>query len=836
MQAAILFWASLTFVSLELYFTRILNLKTWNHVVYIIIPFAILGYGVGANVCLIAQPFLKTLEERRVLYGSLLIAALSGIASTLALIYIPVQLSYLDTIFLRLDSIAMLVVSYTIVMIPFVIIGFLVVYLFQAHPSQSSMLYFFDLVGAGLGAFAFYILIEHLQVLRSIVLLSLILVGHAFVLLPRRRSISLLSIALVGSILAFLPEPVDYVIDPAKGWEWMPGYFEEAQYEHSTSRWHPMGRTDVFRILDHDLTEDVFLGSGSVPSRSNPADVAYVTAGTFEINLIPPPELAYLSTNFLAGTPIYNLSSAGLRERGSRLTLFSQPMEVPYVLLRDPRVVIIGAGGGRDIFMARSHGAKHVVGAEINPATHAIMSPGGEFYEYSGEIYDSDGVQVFNTDGRHLVKTLARDSFDLVVLNGVDTYSGLSTGAYAYAESYLYTKNAIKDYVALLSDQGVINFNRFFFAEMPRENLRLFVNVMQALRELGVEKPWDHVMIGDDRSWAMTLIKKSPFTASERERVEEYFREHGTHLIYPVEGNPSTHEGAARYFGSFVGSLKAGLENAFIDQYPFDISVVTDDKPFFYKHFKFSSFHPFRATTDSDVGPVMFMTQLVILVQASLFILLFILLPLVIFRRQGIQRLPVDLQRYFIVYFSCLGLGFMFIEIPVMQRFTLLLGSPIHSISVTLVSLLIATGTGSLLLPALRKRFGSPRRFVLAATAGLVLYLAALILGAGLFDRFMGESFLVRSSIVMASVFPMGILLGIYFPFGLELVGSRYEQTIPWAWGINSGFSVLGGISSIILAQAIGFSMILMLACLVYLVAGHSLLRMLASSSLRPQG
>ena len=229
----------------------------------------------------------------------------------------------------------------------------------------------------------------------------------------------------------------------------------------------------------------------------------------------------------------------------------------------------------------------------------------------------------------------------------------------------------------------------------------------------------------------------------------------------------------------------------------------------------------------------MFMTQLVILAQASLFILLFILLPLVVFRKQGMQKLPFEFQRWFIVYFSCLGLGFMFIEIPVMQRFTLLLGSPIHSISVTLMALLIGTGTGSLLLPSLRNRFGSPRRFVLAATAGLVLYTAALILGAGLFDRFMDEGFLVRSLIVMASVFPLGILLGIYFPFGLELVGSRYEQTIPWAWGINSGFSVLGGILSIILAQLIGFNMILVIACLVYLLAGHSLMRMLELSSSR---
>ena len=111
-----------------------------------------------------------------------------------------------------------------------------------------------------------------------------------------------------------------------------------------------------------------------------------------------------------------------------------------------------------------------------------------------------------------------------------------------------------------------------------------------------------------------------------------------------------------------------------------------------------------------------------------------------------------------------------------------------------------------------------------------MLYTTSLILAGGQFDRFMQCGFLVRSLIVMTSVFPLGIFLGIYFPFGLELVGSRCEEAIPWAWGINSGFSVLGGISSIILAQLIGFRMILILACIIYLVAAGCLTRMLDSS------
>src|SRR4030095_5132903 len=141
-----------------------------------------------------------------------------------------------------------------------------------------------------------------------------------------------------------------------------------------------------------------------------------------------------------------------------------------------------------------------------------------------------------------------------------------------------------------------------------RENLRLFVNVMEALKELGVQNPWDHVMIGDDRSWAMTLIKRSRFTEPERERIRAYFLEHGTQLIYPSEGGPTTHGGAAMFFAAFVDSLKTGREKELIARYPFDISIVTDDKPFFYKQYKFSDFNPFEVAEEFDVGTVVFMT------------------------------------------------------------------------------------------------------------------------------------------------------------------------------------------------------------------------------------
>ena len=240
-----------------------------------------------------------------------------------------------------------------------------------------------------------------------------------------------------------------------------------------------------------------------------------ITPGNFEINLRPLPEISYFSTNFLAGTPVYAMSPAGLAQNHSQVKLFSQRMEVPYALLNKPKVLVIGAGGGRDIFMAHTHGATQIIGAEINPGIVAEMSPGGKMYDYSGRIYTSENTKVYAIDGRHLVKILPANSMDLIVLNAADTFSGLSSGAYAYAESYLYTKNAMEDYLRVLKDGGMIEFVRWAFPEMPREELRLHAIALAALKSIGAKNPWDHIIIGL-HGWSLFLIKKTPFTDKER--------------------------------------------------------------------------------------------------------------------------------------------------------------------------------------------------------------------------------------------------------------------------------------------------------------------------------
>ncbi len=806
MQHIIIFLISFHCILLELFLTRILNLKAWNHVVYIVIPFAMLGYGIGANLQMLLGHKRSFQDKEKVLGISLMLTGAITLVSTILIIKLPIGVEYLLSIFSNFHSAIQLITAYSVFMFPFIVIGFVVVYIFAQYPGESHRLYFFDLLGAGLGALMFYFLIYALAVFPSIFLISsLIFILGACYIFPRKSKIIFGAGVLIccGGI-PWLHEPLKYTVDTKKGWECIPAYYAKGNYEEKLSVWHPLGRTNLYRILSPQVRKELM-------------DKAPVT---FDLNLDPLPEFSYFSTNFLAGTPVYNLSEAGLDAFRSKINLFSQAIEVPYLLLKDPKVLIIGAGGGRDIFMARTHGAKEVLGAEINPGIFKAMAKGGVAYDYSGRIYDAQGTKVFNADGRYIAKRAALGSLDLIVMNGVDTFSGLSSGAYAYAESYLYTKEAIKDFLKALGPNGIVNYNRWLFRDMPRESLRLQAIALAALSEMGVAAPWEHILIGAYHGWSITLIKKTPFNEQEIAAVVKYFNEHNARLIYPSEKDQKIIDDPLMYFDVYADYFKRKLNLAFEKVYPYDISVVTDDNPFFYKYYKVNQFTPMHAFMGHHDGTVVFMTQFLIFFQAVLFIIIFIFSPLIYWRRQEIHSLPKSSLAAFVLYFSCLGAGFMFIEIPLMQRFVLLLASPIYSISVVLAALLASTGLGSFLIPYFQKWIKVDKDLVLVMSFGVFSYILFLLaLGSQIINWCLPLPFIGRVIFVGALIVPIGVMLGVFFPIGLRMVSASAPMNIPWAWGINSGFSVLGGILAIIIGQFVGFKFILISGSCLYLIA-----------------
>jgi len=814
MNHFVIFFVSFCCILLELLFSRILNLKAWNHVVYIIIPFAMLGYGIGANFQIIANKWVCKLKTKTVISFSLILLAFFIYMSFTFILPLPIKVDYLLDVFNNFTGISMLLLAYCIFMIPFVIIGFLVVHLFSKEKKSSAKLYFFDLMGSSLAAFLFAPCINNFgitNIMYSMAILSLF-IGLIFIFKKLKYLWICLGFICILFNFTYIKEIKEYSIDKTKGWEWIEGYYPQSQYEDISSKWHPLGRTDIFRITGSEAREDIFSHS----------------SGTFEINITPKPEFSYISTNYLAGTPAYNYADFKANPEKYQLNIFSQLMEVPYVLLNDPKVLVIGAGGGRDIFMAKSHGATEVLAAEVNAAIVDTMSKGGKLYEYTDGIYDKEGVEVLPCDGRYLVKTQRPKSFDLIVLNGVDTYNGLSSGSYAYAESYLYTKNAIKDYLKILDDDGIINFNRWLFHNMPRETLKLMTISFEALKDVGAKEPWRHLLIGTNlNGWSLTLIKKSPFSEEEIAKVNDYFLKHKGLVFYPLKEGLLPDSSALAMFDKYAYFYKKGEQKEFELAYPFDISVITDDIPFFYKYYKLKDFNPFKSIPFYHTGTIIFLTQFLSLIQAALFILLFIFIPLIIFKKDALFTLSTKQLTPLFLYFSSLGVGFMFLEIPLMQRFVLLLGDPIYAISIVLAVLLSSAGIGSLSLKCLKNILKTNKNMMLFSTFFIAIYtFLFIILSPHINDFFVQKIYFLRVLATVIIIFPLGFFLGTYFPMALNLIGKKHTLLIPWAWALNSGFSVLGSIIAIILAQFQGFNSILQLAVAIYFIALLNYLKM----------
>lgn len=797
----VVFSVSLATLATQLFLTQLLDLKTWNHVVYILISVSILGIGVGVNLSLLVRR-LERLEGSVLSYGPLLLA-FAIVLFPFLLIHMPLTVVFVDII-RNPRHIFDLLVNYLLIMPPFIISGFIITFVFIRYPQHIGRLYFFDLVGAGTGCLLYFFLINSGMMYRSLIIIALFLVV-AVIFSSSSHSTArkfALSLGLGLLLTVFVHEPLGYRIDPKKGWEYIPGNFKEGvDVRHLDTSWHPLGRSDLYEFIHPDVASKLY------------ADYF----GTFQVNVEPRPPFSYFTNNFLAGTPVYHYSLVGDGKPYS-VKLFSVPMEFPYLLLKRPKVMIIGVGGGRDAFFALTHQARGIVGAEVNERTWKTMQPGGLLHKYTGDIFSHSKVRVMNIEGRYLARLNRGQNFDLVVLNGVDTFSGLQGGFYAYAESYLYTTEAIHDYLDLVHDQGFVNLNRWFEPK-PRETLRLFVMILTVLEDRKVPSPSEHVLIGANAGWGMTLIKKTPFTREEQERVLAYFAKMGVQPVYfPLLLNQRD---VNNEFYGYARVLGTGKAKKFVEKYFADISPVSDNSPFFYKYYRFSDIFSPRVIVDHPVsGPVVFYSQLFMLLQSVGVMLVLVVVPLYLYRRDGLAFSSSPATIFSVLgYFTCLGLGFMFIEVTLIQKLSLLLESPKYSLPIVICSLLVGAGLGSYMTENdWVKR--TPRRALVGTSVFVCLYLVLLAGTYGqIVDLLLATAFFARVLVMVACLLPLGFSLGIFFPLGLKQLSRAHADAVAWGWAINICFSVIGTVLAVMVAQFLGFNIVLYMAAGFYLCA-----------------
>ena len=404
------------------------------------------------------------------------------------------------------------------------------------------------------------------------------------------------------------------------------------------------------------------------------------------------------------------------------------------------------------------------------------------------------------------------DRFDVLQLSGVDSYSGTPGAAHVFSENYLYTAEAFDLYLSRLGDQGILNVMRLEFP-MPREMLRALVTAVGALRRAGVAHPADHVvtLTATGGNFTALLVKKTPFSEAEIDRLSAWAAENP---FIDVAAAPRRDTGR-NFYRTFLELDDPERERAFVAAYPFDISATEDDRPFFFKYSFWWHVFPSQGMIWDNV-PVMEYSLILLLGAISLAALLSIYLPLVHFAHQGLHA-PRAWR--WLVYFGGAGLGYLGLEVALLQKFGLFLGHPNYALSVVLASLLLATGLGSLFSGPIVRRLGGVR-FVSYVLCGVVL--AELLFLLPRLPRLVGLSFALRTLLVLVLVAPIGVCLGTFVPTALERLKTEAPAFVPWAWGVNGIFSVLAPVLAIAVSISFGISTLMLLSLPVYLAVGWS--------------
>jgi spermidine synthase len=493
-----------------------------------------------------------------------------------------------------------------------------------------------------------------------------------------------------------------------------------------------------------------------------------------------------------------------------------QSSALPYHLLDQPQVLVLGAGGGADVLQALYHRADSVAAVELNPQFVELVN--NVFSEFTGALYNLPGVTVYNNEARGFV-TASRQRYDLIQVALLDSFSASSAGLYALSENYLYTREALASYLRHLHPGGILSITRWTRTP-PRDSLKIFATAIEALKRTGTNDPGQNlVMI---RSWntSTLLVKNEAFDDAAIEKLKAFCRQRWFDLVYypaiePGEAN-RYNQLQKPWFFEGARALLGPNGSAFMDDYKFNIRPATDNRPYFSNYLKPGTLPELLALKERGGMPLLewgYLVLLATLVMALLASVVLVFLPL--WLRRGSEPRPEGMGWRIIAYFATIGTAFMFVEIAFIQKFILFLHHPLYAVSVVLHAFLVFAGLGSLVSSRLRKR--APLYTISIVIAILcITYILSL---PALFDWLVHLNGGLKIIVSTALIAPLAFLMGMPFPLGLDVVSDKLPSWIPWAWGVNGCASVVSAVLATLLAIHLGFIFVVLLAVSLYLLA-----------------
>jgi hypothetical protein len=413
---------------------------------------------------------------------------------------------------------------------------------------------------------------------------------------------------------------------------------------------------------------------------------------------------------------------------------------LPYALLDAPQVLILGAGSGADVLQALVNGADRIDAVELNPQITQLVSD--TYADFAGHLYDHERVTVHTKEARGFV-VRSEDQYDLIQVALLDSFAASGSGVQALNESYLYTVEAIQDYLRHTAPGGLLAITRWLKLP-PRDNLKLVATVIGALRQMGVADPARRLAV--IRSWntSTLLVKNGEFSKDDVAAIREFARAHSFDTaFYPaMPANDANRFNLLDQPFLFDGitALLGDDADDFTERYKFDIEPATDNKPYFFHFFKWSALPEVMALRKRGGAGLIEWGYLILIGTVA----------------QGAV--------------AGAGLAFLFVEIAFIQKFILFLSHPLYAVAVVLSGFLIFAGLGSAYSSRMAQRIEKTEHApVSVAVAGIVIItLIYILLLPLLFDALIGLADLIKMALSVLLIAPLAFCMGMPFPLGLK--------------------------------------------------------------------
>ena len=787
-----LFLISAATLTFEITLTRLFSVAQFYHFAFMIVSIALLGFG-ASGTALMIFPKLGRNDTCRTL-------GLFGLATGFSILgaYLLTNQLPFDSFSIAWDfrQVGILVLHYIALATPFFFSGMAVGLLLDVFPKSAGGTYAVNLSGSALGCVFALVAPPFLGAEGTVTLSSGMAVLGALVSLRNasrfRRGaeapiILLLVFVMIDLVLRLAGHPglpiLNLHLSPYKGYSYAIQY---PNAELVFRRWNAFSRVDVVRSG----------GIHSIPGLS----YRYLEP-------LPPQDGL-----FVDGDNLSALLPGGADMSFSRYL----PLALPFELRPKACTLVLEPRGGLDVLNAVTLGAERVTAVESNPL----------IVEAAEHIYTQPNVQVILEADRTYLRREQEQVYDVIILSLTSSYHPVRSGAFSLGEDYRYTVEAFQDALARLTPDGLLSVTRWL-QDPPSEGLRAFALAVTGLERSG-GNPETQIVAFRGYNTVTILVKNGAYTPEELGTVRTFASERAFDLVYAPDINPDETNNynilpEPIYYQAFSELLFTKPRQTFYNVYPFDIRPPTDDHPFFGHYFKWSQAGQIMAElghTWQPFGGAGYFVILALLVLATLMAGVIILLPLAIRRpveeTKGHQQISVVRP---LLYFGSIGLAFLLVEIPLLQHFILYLGNPAFALTAVLFTILLFSAVGSQLSYRISHRAAILLLvlLILATPYGLP-YIFSLTLGLSLFFRLLLTAFILA---------PIGFLMGIPFPAGIQWLQTLYANKgtaaglpqIPWVWATNGATSVVASVLAALLALTFGFSWVLRLGALFYTVA-----------------